>query len=464
MRAPDGHDGEEAFKVRIAFSLPITASMKKLPRAFEVTGGRIERAGRVDRRSDLWELTVHPHGDEDVTLALAEGRACGSGGVPCAKTPDGDGRIPLSNSLTVTVTGPQGDASDVRLTARIDHAPEEHDGSSRFEVRVRFSEPIANSFRHVPEAATASGGTVTGAKRYEGRSDMWLLRVLPDGHGPVTVAIAGGGTCGEDHPAVLCTSDGRALSHPLSVTVPGPATISVADATANEAGNAIQSAGPSMPAVVLGLSGTPAAGDDVLVVTDERKAREVAAFRHGKERDVKLAKQQATKLDDVFEQMSDTGTVRIQLVVKADVQGSVEALKDALEAISNESVKVTVVASGVGGITESDIQLAVASDAIVLGFNVRADAAARGAIKESAVDIRYYRVIYEAIDDVKAAASGMLSPEIRERIVGLAEVREVFRSPKLGNVAGCMVVDGHVKRASPIRVLRDNVVIYEGRA
>ncbi len=231
----------------------------------------------------------------------------------------------------------------------------------------------------------------------------------------------------------------------------------------DEAGNAIQTAGPSMPAVVLGLSGTPAAGDDVLVVTDERKAREVAAFRHGKERDVKLAKQQAAKLDDVFEQMSDTGTARIQLVVKADVQGSVEALKDALEAISNESAKVTVVASGVGGITESDIQLAVASNAIVLGFNVRADAAARGAIKESDVDIRYYRVIYEAIDDIKAAVSGMLSPEIRERIVGLAEVREVFRSPRLGNVAGCMVIDGHVKRASPIRVLRDNVVIYEGQ-
>ncbi len=231
----------------------------------------------------------------------------------------------------------------------------------------------------------------------------------------------------------------------------------------DEAGNAIQSAGPSMPAVVLGLSGTPAAGDDVLVVTDERKAREVAAFRHGKERDVKLAKQQAAKLDDVFQQMSDTGAVSIQLVVKADVQGSVEALNDALEAISQESVKVTVVGSGVGGITESDVQLAAASDAIVLGFNVRADAAARGAIKESGVDIRYYRVIYEAIDDIKAAVSGMLSPEIREQIVGLAEVRDVFRSPKLGNVAGCMVIDGHVKRASPIRVLRDNVVIYEGQ-
>ncbi|WP_428096629.1 translation initiation factor IF-2 [Candidatus Rariloculus sp.] len=230
----------------------------------------------------------------------------------------------------------------------------------------------------------------------------------------------------------------------------------------DEAGAAIQQAGPSMPAVVLGLSGTPAAGDDMLVVADERKAREVAQFRHGKQRDVKLAQQQAAKLDDVFQQMSDAGAVSVQLVVKADVQGSLEALKDALEAISHDEVKVVVVASGVGGITESDVQLAAASKAIIIGFNVRADAAARTAIKESGVDIRYYRVIYEIIDDIKAAVSGLLSPEVREQIVGLAEVRDVFRSPKLGNVAGCMVVDGHVKRASPIRVLRDNVVIYEG--
>jgi translation initiation factor IF-2 len=230
----------------------------------------------------------------------------------------------------------------------------------------------------------------------------------------------------------------------------------------NEAGAPIQSAGPSIPAVVLGLSGTPTAGDEMLVVANERKAREVAEFRQVRERDVKLAQQQAAKLEDVFSQMGESGTVTVQLLIKADVQGSAEALKDALEAISGDEVKVSVISSGVGGITESDIQLAAASQAIILGFNVRADAAARNAIKDSGVDVRYYSVIYEAIDDIKAAVSGMLSPEIREQIVGLAEVRDVFRSPKFGNVAGCMVIDGYVKRSNPIRVLRDNVVIYEG--
>ena len=153
----------------------------------------------------------------------------------------------------------------------------------------------------------------------------------------------------------------------------------------------------------------------------------------------------------------------VQLLIKADVHGSAEALRDALEKISSDDVKVTVVGSGVGGITESDVQLAATSKAIIIGFNVRADAAARGAIKESGVDIRYYSIIYEAIDDIKAAASGLLAPEVREQIVGLAEVREVFRSPKFGNVAGCMVVDGYVRRSNPIRVLRENVVIYEGQ-
>ncbi|HEY5667183.1 MAG TPA: translation initiation factor IF-2 [Gammaproteobacteria bacterium] len=230
----------------------------------------------------------------------------------------------------------------------------------------------------------------------------------------------------------------------------------------DEAGQPIQQAGPSIPAVVVGLSGTPSAGDEMLVVANERKAREVAEFRQGRERDVKLAQQQASKLEDVFSQMSETGTVSVQLMIKADVQGSAEALKDAAEAISHEEVKVSVISAGVGGITESDVQLAAASNAIVLGFNVRADSAARNAIKDSGVDVRYYSVIYEAIDDIKAAVSGLLSPEIREQIVGLAEVREVFRSPKLGNVAGCMIADGFVKRSNPIRVLRDNVVIYEG--
>jgi translation initiation factor IF-2 len=224
----------------------------------------------------------------------------------------------------------------------------------------------------------------------------------------------------------------------------------------------VDSAGPSTPVVVLGLSGTPDSGDEMLVVRDDRKAREVAEFRQSKSRDVKLAQQQAAKLEDVFSQMSEGQTTSVQLLIKADVHGSAEALRDALTKLSGDEVKVDVVASGVGGITESDINLASASNAIVIGFNVRADSAARGAIKETGVDVRYYSIIYEAIDDVKAAITGMLSPEIREQIVGLAEVREVFRSPKFGQVAGCMVVDGFVKRSNPIRVLRDNVVIYEG--
>jgi translation initiation factor IF-2 len=230
----------------------------------------------------------------------------------------------------------------------------------------------------------------------------------------------------------------------------------------DETGAPIDAAGPSIPAVVLGLSGTPQAGDDILVVTDERKAREVAQIRQGKERDIKLAQQQAAKLEDVFSQLSESETASVQLVVKADVHGSAEALKDALQALSNDEVKVGVIAHGVGGITESDVQLAAASHAIVIGFNVRADAAARDAIKETGIDLRYYSIIYEVIDDVKAAVSGLLKPEVKEQIIGLAEVREVFRSPKFGNVAGCMVIDGHVRRTRPIRVLRDNVVIYEG--
>jgi translation initiation factor IF-2 len=231
----------------------------------------------------------------------------------------------------------------------------------------------------------------------------------------------------------------------------------------DENGRAITAAGPSTPVVVLGLSGTPAAGDDVQVVADERQARDVAAFRHSSKRESKLAHQQAAKLENIFSQMQAGGAPSIQLLIKADVHGSAEALRDALEKISSDDVKVAVVGAAVGGITESDVQLAATSKAIIIGFNVRADAAARGAIKESGVDIRYYSIIYEAIDDIKAAASGLLAPEVREQIVGLAEVREVFRSPKFGNVAGCMVVDGYVRRSNPIRVLRENVVIFEGQ-
>ena len=224
----------------------------------------------------------------------------------------------------------------------------------------------------------------------------------------------------------------------------------------------IKSAGPSTPAVVLGLSKTPSSGDDFLVVKNERRAREAAEFRQSKSRDSKLAQQQASKMEDVFSQMTAAEVAVVPLLIKSDVHGSTEALRDALTKLSNDEVKVKIVSSGVGGITESDATLAAAAHAMIIGFNVRADSAARTAIKESGVDVRYYSIIYEAIDDVKGALSGLLAPEIRENIVGLAEVKEVFVSPKLGNIAGCIVTEGFVKRSNPIRVLRDNVVIYEG--
>ena len=230
----------------------------------------------------------------------------------------------------------------------------------------------------------------------------------------------------------------------------------------DEQGKPVKSAGPSIPVQVLGLSGAPNAGDEVVVIDDERRARELAELRRDRFRDTKLAAQKTAKLDDLFSQMAAGEAKELNLIVKADVQGSVEALRDALAKCSTDEVKVRIVASGVGGIAESDANLAVTSNAIVVGFNVRADAAARRIVEEKGLDLRYYSIIYEIIDDVKKALSGMLSPEVKEQIIGLAEVRDVFRSAKLGAVAGCMVVDGVVKRNNPIRVLRNNVVIYQG--
>jgi translation initiation factor IF-2 len=229
----------------------------------------------------------------------------------------------------------------------------------------------------------------------------------------------------------------------------------------DEAGKPVESAGPSIPVVVLGLSGAPNAGDELLVVESERKAREVATHRQAKSRDVKLA-QKSANMQDVFSSMGENKPDLVQLLVKADVQGSVEALRDALNGLSTGEVAVNVVASGVGGLTESDVTLAAASKARIIAFNVRGDAAARTAIKDHGVDVRYYSIIYEAIDDIRAVLTGMLAPEVKEQIVGLAEVRNVFRSSKFGTVAGCMVIDGYVRRNFPIRVLRDNVVIFEG--
>jgi len=227
------------------------------------------------------------------------------------------------------------------------------------------------------------------------------------------------------------------------------------------AANPVKVAGASTPVVVLGLSGIPAAGDDAVVLPDERQARELSDLRKARTRDTKLAQQQSAKLEDVFSQLQ-SGVKSVQLLIKADVHGSAEALRDALAKLATSEIQVKVIGSGVGGITESDVNLAAASGATIVGFNVRADGAARDAIKATGVDVRYYSIIYQAIDEVRSAMTGMLAPEIRDQIVGLAEVRDVFRSPKFGSVAGCLVVDGFVKRSNPVRVLRDHVVIFEG--
>ncbi|EGW21057.1 translation initiation factor IF-2 [Methylobacter tundripaludum] len=231
----------------------------------------------------------------------------------------------------------------------------------------------------------------------------------------------------------------------------------------NENGVAIKEAGPCAPVEILGLSGTPNAGDEFLVVQNERIAKDLAKHREDRKKLSRHAVQQASKLDEVFSRMTTGEIACVNLVLKTDVQGSLEALRSSLVGLSNDEVEVKVVFGGVGGINEGDANLALASGAILMGFNVRADAAARRLIEEKGIDLHYYSIIYEAIDEVKKAISGMLAPEIREQIVGLAEVRDVFKSPKFGAVAGCMVIDGYVKRNLPIRVLRNNVVIYEGQ-
>jgi translation initiation factor IF-2 len=230
----------------------------------------------------------------------------------------------------------------------------------------------------------------------------------------------------------------------------------------DENGADISVAGPSTPVEVLGLSGVPIAGEDALVVADERKAREVAARRHTKQRELKLAKQQKAKLENMFANMESGDVSDLNIVLKADVQGSIEAISESLIKLSTDEVKVNIIGTGVGGITETDASLAAASSAIIVGFNVRADATARRIVEAEEIDLRYYSIIYELIDEVKQAMSGMLAPEFRQEIIGLAEVRDVFKSPKIGAIAGCMVTDGVIKRSAPIRVLRDNVVIYEG--
>ena len=224
----------------------------------------------------------------------------------------------------------------------------------------------------------------------------------------------------------------------------------------------IEAAGPSIPVEILGLDGTPNAGDDLLVVKDERKAREVVDVRRQKEREVKFSRQQKANLDNIFASFESDQKKTLNVIVKADVRGSVEAIISSLSEIGNDEVEVNVISSGVGAIAEADVNLAATTSSVIFGFNVRADATARKAAEKESLEIRYYSIIYNLLDDVKDALSGMLPPEMREEILGTAEVRDVFKSPKFGLVAGCMVVEGSVSRNKPIRVLRDNVVIHEG--
>ena len=267
---------------------------------------------------------------------------------------------------------------------------------------------------------------------------------LDKGRGPVATILVQSGTLKRGDIMLAGTAFGRVR------------------AMLDENGQPVESAGPAIPVEIQGLSDVPGAGEDVLVLPDERKAREIALFRQGKYRDVKLAKQQAAKLENMFEQMAEGEVKSLNLIIKADVQGSYEGLAHALTKLSTDEVKVNIIHAAVGGITESDVNLAVASKAVIIGFNVRADALARKLAESAGIDLRYYNIIYEAVDDVKSAMSGMLSPDKKESALGLAEVRQVFRISKVGAVAGCMVQDGLLRRNARVRLLRDNVVIFDG--
>ncbi|WP_024303290.1 translation initiation factor IF-2 [Pseudogulbenkiania sp. MAI-1] len=267
---------------------------------------------------------------------------------------------------------------------------------------------------------------------------------LDKGRGPVATLLVQSGTLKKGDVVLAGTAFGRVR------------------AMIDENGKPVDEAGPSIPVEILGLSDVPAAGEDAMVLVDEKKAREIALFRQGKFRDVRLAKQQAAKLENMFAQMAEGEVQNLSIIIKADVQGSYEALSQSLQKLSTDEVRVNILHSGVGGISESDINLAIASKAIVIGFNTRSDAAARKLAESEGVDIRYYSIIYDAVDEVKAAMSGMLSPEKKEQITGTAEIRQVIPVSKVGNIAGCMVTDGLVKRGSMIRVIRRNVVVHTG--
>ncbi|RYU46683.1 translation initiation factor IF-2 [Aliivibrio finisterrensis] len=326
--------------------------------------------------------------------------------------------------------------------AQYDVIPEEWGGENMF---VHISAKQGTNIEGLLEAILLQSEVLELTAVKDGMASGVVVESrLDKGRGPVATVLVQSGTLNKGD-IVLCGQEyGRVR------------------AMRDENGKDIDTAGPSIPVEILGLSGVPASGDEATVVRDERKAREVANYRQGKFRDVKLARQQKAKLENMFANMEAGEVAELNVVLKADVQGSVEAIADSLLKLSTDEVKVNIVGSGVGGITETDATLAAASNAIILGFNVRADATARNTIQNENLDLRYYSIIYQLIDEVKQAMGGMLAPEFRQEIIGLAQVREVFKSPKLGAIAGCMVTEGTIKRSNPIRVLRENVVIYEG--
>lgn len=326
--------------------------------------------------------------------------------------------------------------------AQYDVIPEEWGGENMF---VHISAKQGTNIDGLLEAILLQSEVLELTAVKEGMASGVVVESrLDKGRGPVATVLVQSGTLNKGD-IVLCGQEyGRVR------------------AMRDENGQEVVTAGPSIPVEILGLSGVPASGDEATVVRDERKAREVANYRQGKFREVKLARQQKAKLENMFSNMAAGEVAELNVVLKADVQGSVEAIADSLLKLSTDEVKVNIVGSGVGGITETDATLAAASNAIILGFNVRADATARNTVQNENLDLRYYSIIYQLIDEVKQAMGGMLAPEFKQEIIGLAEVRDVFKSPKLGAIAGSMVTEGVIKRNNPIRVLRDNVVIYEG--
>lgn len=320
--------------------------------------------------------------------------------------------------------------------------PEEYGGDTMFvEVSAKTGQGIDNLLEAVLLQAEVL--ELRAAKNIPAKG-LVIEGRLDKGRGPVTTILIQAGTLKRGDMLLAGSAFGRVR------------------AMLDESGKEIQEAGPSIPVEILGLSDVPNAGEEVIVLNDERKAREIALFRQGKFRDVKLARQQASKLESIFEQMADGEVKSLPMIIKSDVQGSYEALATSLQKLSTDEVKVNIIHTGVGAISESDVNLASASKGVLIGFNVRADAGARKLIETLGVDVRYYNIIYQAVDEVRAALGGMLAPEQKENIIGLVEIREVYRISKIGAVAGCYVLDGVIKRGSRVRVLRNNVVIHEG--